>query len=92
MTTSGMKTLKLDLGERAYPIHIGTDLLTQETLFAPHVRGTHAVIVTSVKPTPETSRRRSRSHPLAEASLGRRGRVTGSCRVGGRAIRRLPRL
>ncbi|VVE89934.1 3-dehydroquinate synthase [Pandoraea bronchicola] len=52
MTTSGMITLKLDLGERAYPIHIGTDLLTQEALFAPHVRGTHAVIVTNTTVAP----------------------------------------
>lgn len=47
-----MITLKLDLGERAYPIHIGTDLLTQEGLFAPHVRGTHAVIVTNTTVAP----------------------------------------
>ncbi|AKM30307.1 3-dehydroquinate synthase [Pandoraea faecigallinarum] len=47
-----MITLKLDLGERAYPIHIGTELLKQDALFAPHVRGTHAVIVTNTTVAP----------------------------------------
>lgn len=47
-----MITLKLDLGERAYPIHIGTGLLSQTELFAPHVRGTHAVIVTNTTVAP----------------------------------------
>ncbi|AJP58999.1 3-dehydroquinate synthase [Pandoraea vervacti] len=47
-----MITLKLDLGDRAYPIHIGTELLRQDALFAPHVRGTHAVIVTNTTVAP----------------------------------------
>ncbi|VVE72547.1 3-dehydroquinate synthase [Pandoraea captiosa] len=47
-----MITLKLDLGDRAYPIHIGTELLKQDALFAPHVRGTHAVIVTNTTVAP----------------------------------------
>ncbi|MCI3203622.1 MULTISPECIES: 3-dehydroquinate synthase [Pandoraea] len=47
-----MITLKLELGERAYPIHIGTELLKQDALFAPHIRGTHAVIVTNTTVAP----------------------------------------
>ncbi|AYB50461.1 3-dehydroquinate synthase [Ralstonia solanacearum] len=42
-----MITVDVDLGERAYPIHIGTGLLSQAELFAPHIRGTRAVIVTN---------------------------------------------
>ncbi len=30
-----MITVDVDLGERAYPIHIGTGLLSQAELFAP---------------------------------------------------------
>ncbi|GAB3630089.1 3-dehydroquinate synthase [Pandoraea terrae] len=47
-----MITLKLDLGERGYPIHIGSGLLAQADLFAPHVRGRHAVIVTNTTVAP----------------------------------------
>lgn len=42
-----MITLEVSLGERSYPIHIGTGLLDQVELFRPHVRGQHAVIVTN---------------------------------------------
>ncbi|WP_407059101.1 3-dehydroquinate synthase [Ralstonia syzygii subsp. celebesensis] len=42
-----MITVDVDLGERAYPIHIGTGLLSQAELFAPHIRGTRAVVVTN---------------------------------------------
>ena len=42
-----MITLEVDLGARSYPIHIGTGLLGQAELLKPHVRGTHAVIVTN---------------------------------------------
>lgn len=41
-----MKTLKIELGTRSYPIHIGKDLLNQSKLFAPHVRG-HQLFVVS---------------------------------------------
>ncbi len=47
-----MTTLKLDLGQRSYPIHIGTGLLDQPELFAPHVAGRQAVIVTNTTVEP----------------------------------------
>lgn len=42
-----MITLNVDLGARSYPIHIGSGLLANAALLAPHIRGTHAVIVTN---------------------------------------------
>ncbi|MGY8527247.1 3-dehydroquinate synthase [Paracidovorax citrulli] len=42
-----MITLEVALGERSYPIHIGEGLLDRADLLAPHVRGSHAVIVTN---------------------------------------------
>lgn len=41
-----MKTLTVELGERAYPIHIGAGLLQRE-LFTPLIRGTRVAIVTN---------------------------------------------
>jgi 3-dehydroquinate synthase len=41
-----MRTLNVDLGERSYPIYIGTDLLRPE-LIAPHIPGRQALIVTN---------------------------------------------
>ena len=32
-----MITVDVDLGERAYPIHIGSGLISQAALFAPHI-------------------------------------------------------
>ncbi len=42
-----MQTLGLKLGERAYPIHIGAGALDQPELYAPHVRGRQAAVVTN---------------------------------------------
>lgn len=42
-----MITVDVDLGDRAYPIHIGSGLISQAALFAPHIRGARAVIVTN---------------------------------------------
>jgi 3-dehydroquinate synthase len=42
-----VKTLEVGLGERTYPIHIGTGLIGRAGLIAPHVRGRRAAIVTS---------------------------------------------
>ncbi|APV49125.1 3-dehydroquinate synthase [Betaproteobacteria bacterium GR16-43] len=39
--------LRVELGERSYPIHIGAGLLSEPALFAPHLRGGRAVIVTN---------------------------------------------
>ena len=42
-----MKTLSVDLGERSYPIHIGTGLLARAELITPHIRGRQVMIVTN---------------------------------------------
>lgn len=49
---SATHVLRVALGERSYPIHIGTGLIDQEALYAPHVAGRTAAIVTNdtVKP------------------------------------------
>ena len=40
-------TLQVALGDRSYPIHIGAGLLARTELYAPHVRGRRAAIVTN---------------------------------------------
>jgi len=47
-----MQTLEVALAERSYPIHIGAGLLAREGLFAPHVRGRLAAIVTNTRVGP----------------------------------------
>ncbi len=42
-----MKTLSVDLGDRSYPIHIGTDLLANKQLVTPHVSGSQVMIVSN---------------------------------------------
>lgn len=42
-----MQTLTVALGDRAYPIHIGRDLLDRADLIAPHVRQKKVAIVTN---------------------------------------------
>lgn len=42
-----MQTLTVDLGERAYPIHIGPQLLTNPELLAPHIVGKQVLVVTN---------------------------------------------
>ena len=42
-----MKTLKVELGERSYPIFIGADLFSQRELFAPYIAGQRVAIVTN---------------------------------------------
>ncbi len=42
-----MRNLHVDLGERSYPIVIGSDLLSQSELIAPHIRGRQVCIVTN---------------------------------------------
>ncbi len=39
-----MESLRVALGERSYPIHIGEGLLTAAHLYAPHLRGSAAVV------------------------------------------------
>ena len=40
-------TLRVELGSRAYPIHIGADLAGDARLYAPHVAGRRAAVVTN---------------------------------------------
>jgi 3-dehydroquinate synthase len=42
-----MKTLKLDLGSRSYPIHIGSGLLAKSDLLVPHIVGDRIALVTN---------------------------------------------
>ena len=42
-----MRTLQVDLGDRSYPIHIGSGLLAARELIAPHVAGQQVAIVTN---------------------------------------------
>ncbi|EDY87003.1 3-dehydroquinate synthase [gamma proteobacterium HTCC5015] len=42
-----MKTLEVDLGHRSYPIHIGSQLLSNSDLLKPHIQGKSVVIVTN---------------------------------------------
>ena len=41
------QTLSVGLGERSYPIHIGAGLLDRGELFAPHLQGGRAALVTN---------------------------------------------
>ncbi len=47
-----MRTLTVDLAERSYPIHIGSGLLTQTQLFAPHIIGRKVAIVSNTTVAP----------------------------------------
>lgn len=47
-----MKTLKVDLGERSYPIFIGQKLISQAELVKPYVTGTQVLIVTNTTVAP----------------------------------------
>jgi len=42
-----IRTLKVDLGDRSYPIYIGRDLLADPKYFAPHIRGSRVMIVSN---------------------------------------------
>lgn len=49
---SAMITINVELGERAYPIHIGSGLIGQTELFAPHIAGSSVAIVTNTTVDP----------------------------------------
>ncbi len=49
---AGKSHLKVDLGERSYPIEIGTDLLKNSQLLAKTIRGQNTVIVTNTVVAP----------------------------------------
>ena len=56
-----MQTLKVDLGERSYPIHIGEGLLDQPELLAPHIAGRQVAIITNETVAPLYLERLTRS-------------------------------
>ena len=43
-----MESLSVALGSRAYPIHIGAGLISSAALYAPHLRGSAAVVTNEV--------------------------------------------
>lgn len=47
-----MKTLKVELGERSYPIYIGNHLLDSAELLRQHIKGSSALIVTNTTVAP----------------------------------------
>ncbi len=47
-----MITVNVDLGQRAYPIHIGPGLIHRTDLFAPHIAGASVAIVTNTTVEP----------------------------------------
>lgn len=47
-----MITVNVDLGDRAYPIHIGAGLIGRAELFAPHIKGSSVTIVTNTTVDP----------------------------------------
>lgn len=63
-----MITVSVDLGERSYPIHIGTDLIGRTELFAPHIAGSSITIVTNTTVEPLYGEKlRAALAPLAKA-------------------------
>jgi 3-dehydroquinate synthase len=63
------RSLEVKLGERSYPIHIGSGIVSHAALYAPHVKGRRVAIVTS-----ETV---AKLHvPAVEAALGEAGAST----------------
>ena len=43
-----MESIRVALGSRAYPIHLGAGILERTDLYAPHLRGTAAVVTNAV--------------------------------------------
>ena len=43
-----MESIRVALGSRAYPIHLGAGILERAELYAPHLRGTAAVLTNAV--------------------------------------------
>jgi 3-dehydroquinate synthase len=60
--------LTVELGERSYPIHIGAGLLDRADLYAPHVRGRLAAIVTNETVAPLYGERLERALRAAGAA------------------------
>ncbi len=50
--SDNIKTLTVDLGDRSYPIHIGSGLLSKSELIQPHIMGATTVTVSNVTVAP----------------------------------------
>jgi 3-dehydroquinate synthase len=67
-----MQTLHVELGERSYPIHIGTGLLGRPELLAPHIRGRQVLVVSNETVAPlylDSLRRALHGYQAAEVVL-----------------------
>ena len=62
-----MQTLNVALGDRAYPIHIGSGLLTQADLILPHLKRKNVAIVTNTTVAPLYLEKLAK--PLREAGV-----------------------
>ena len=47
-----METVRVELGARTYPIHIGADVLDTEALYRPHLRGGRVAVVSNTVVAP----------------------------------------
>ena len=47
-----MQTLKVELANRSYPIHIGRGLIADASLILPHLKRKHVAIVTNTTVAP----------------------------------------
>lgn len=47
-----MQTLKVELANRSYPIHIGRNLISDANLILPHLKRKHVAIVTNTTVAP----------------------------------------
>ena len=56
-----MHSLQVELGERSYPIHIGSGLLDRAELFEPHIAGRQVAIITNETVAPLYLERLSRT-------------------------------
>jgi 3-dehydroquinate synthase len=63
-----MQTLNVALGDRAYPIHIGRDLLQQTALILPHLKRKQVAIVTNTTVAPLYLEKLAK--PLRDAGVG----------------------
>lgn len=64
-----MKTLRLELGQRSYSIHIGAGLIDDHALYAPHTRGARVLIVSNDVVAPLYARRVVEAAGAAEIEI-----------------------
>jgi 3-dehydroquinate synthase len=69
---SSPRTLRVELGDRAYPIHIGEGLIDRAALLGPHVAGRNAALVTNGTVAPIYADRMERALRAAGATTVQR--------------------